>query len=97
MSGVRTMDRHLKTIGLLPTTKKELTGDTTAIILIDDVWTSGAQMNSAATILKYHDFIPSSVDLLAYTLVKTTHPSSFDVVEFEKLLKLFDGAQNSDS
>ena len=91
--GVRTIEPHLKTMGLFPDDQEELEEGVDFIILIDDVWTSGTQMNAAATILGHHDFVPEGAKLYAYTLVKTTHPSPFGEVDLDELLKKLDSAQ----
>ena len=80
-------------MGQFPDDQEELEEGVDFIILIDDVWTSGTQMNAAATILGHHDFVPEGAKLYAYTLVKTTHPSPFGEVDLDELLKKLDSAQ----
>jgi phosphoglycolate phosphatase-like HAD superfamily hydrolase len=95
MGGVRTMYPHFKTIGLFPQQLDTIDDDVKAVVLIDDVWTSGSQMNSVATIMTEHNLIPASAELLAFTLVKTTHPDALEGLDLNELLKGLDESQKN--
>ncbi|WP_429189177.1 hypothetical protein [Aeromonas veronii] len=90
--GVRTIAPHLESMGVYAATDKNELSDVSAVIIFDDVVTSGSQMNAVATIIKNLDFIDDTVDIYGYALAKTTHPNPFAGMNLSNLFKELDEA-----
>lgn len=65
----RTIEPHVKTMGIFE--GADLPEDTDAIIIVDDVVTSGSQMNAVATILSNLDRIPENVPVYGFAWART--------------------------
>ncbi|GKW26733.1 hypothetical protein [Pectobacterium brasiliense] len=69
--GMREIEPHLKTMGVFEDVDK--IGDASTVIIIDDIVTSGTQMNAVATVLTASGVFPISTIIYGYALAKTTH------------------------
>lgn len=86
-NGRREIEPHLETLGIYSGTKKF--EDPDAVIIIDDVVTSGTQMKAVATLLSEAEMYPADTPVYGYALVKTTRPNS----TLEELLHEFSNAE----
>jgi len=74
--GRREIEPHLKTMAVFNAVDK--IKNASAIIIIDDIVTSGTQMNAVATILKDVGIFSSNTPIYGYALAKTTHAEEQD-------------------
>ncbi|MDM7296411.1 hypothetical protein, partial [Klebsiella pneumoniae] len=77
---------HLETLG---TYKKITKNDGTAVIILDDIVTSGTQMNAVATLLTEVGIFKNEIPFYGYAFARTTRPGA-DVSE---LLRLFSASE----
>ncbi|HCG8509599.1 hypothetical protein ACEV8G_01275 [Vibrio parahaemolyticus] len=70
----------------------DLPDDITVIVLLDDVYTSGAQMNSVASILLELEMIPDNVPIYGFTFGKTTSPNPF--ANIQSIINQLNAAEN---
>ncbi|WP_433586929.1 HAD family hydrolase [Providencia alcalifaciens] len=85
--GKREVAPHLETLGIYKDSIKFDKPD--AVIIIDDVVTSGTQMKAVATLLAATNMYPETTPVYGYSLVKTTRPGS----SIDELLRLFSDAE----
>lgn len=85
--GKREVAPHLKTLGIYEDWPEFDKPD--AVIIIDDVVTSGTQMKAVATLLAATNMYPATIPVYGYSLVKTTRPGS----SIDELLRLFSDAE----
>lgn len=71
LGGRREIEPHLNTMAVFKNIDK--IKDASAVIIIDDIITSGTQMNAVATILTYSKIFPKNTPIYGYALAKTTH------------------------
>lgn len=90
--GRREIRPHFNTLGVFMDVEP-YEQDTSAIIIIDDVVTSGTQMKAVASLLQGTGMVPPGVPLLGYALAKTTRVNVND--DFTKLLEAFSKAEKS--
>ncbi|MER5005367.1 HAD family hydrolase [Atlantibacter hermannii] len=90
-NGKREVRPHLNTLGIFKD-NDGFDSDTTAVIIIDDVVTSGTQMNAIATLLKGTGVLPNETKIYGYALAKTKRKGNSNL---EKLLELFSKAEKS--
>ncbi|EMF0923736.1 HAD family hydrolase [Escherichia coli] len=89
--GKREVRPHLNTLGVF----KDHGGfdsDTAAVVIVDDVVTSGTQMNAIATLLTGTGILPKGVKIYGYALAKTKRKGSSNL---EKLIESFSKAEKS--
>lgn len=78
--GAREIRPHLKTMGIFSNSQRFLPNST--VVILDDVVTSGSQMNAVATLLTQSGFLPSNTRLYGFALAKTVRATqSWDLVE----------------
>lgn len=87
--GRREVEPHLDTLGVYKFV--ETVTDASAVIIIDDVVTSGTQMSAVASLLIGAGIFADSVPIFGYALARTTRPG-FDQSE---LLRLFSEAEKA--
>lgn len=85
-NGRREVRPHLETLG---TYKKITKNDGTAVIILDDIVTSGTQMNAVATLLTEVGIFKNEIPFYGYAFARTTRPGA-DVSE---LLRLFSASE----
>ncbi|HGH4658439.1 TPA: hypothetical protein ACJIWY_001356 [Enterobacter bugandensis] len=90
--GRREIRPHFHTLGVF-NDANPYDEDTSAIIIIDDVVTSGTQMKAVASLLQGTGMIPRGVPIYGYALAKTTRASVSD--DFTKLMEAFSKAEKS--
>lgn len=90
--GRREIRPHFHTLGVF-LDADPYDADTSAIIIIDDVVTSGTQMKAVASLLQGTGMVPQGVPILGYALAKTTRANAID--DFTKLLEAFSKAEKS--
>ncbi|MGU3427224.1 hypothetical protein [Enterobacter hormaechei] len=90
--GRREIRPHFHTLGVFNDVKP-YDEDTSAIIIIDDVVTSGTQMKAVASLLQGTGMVPRGVPIYGYALAKTTRASVSD--DFTKLMEAFSKAEKS--
>lgn len=90
--GKREIRPHFNTLGVFNNVKP-YDADTSAIVIIDDVVTSGTQMKAVASLLKGTGMVPKGVPILGYALAKTTRANASD--DFTKLWEAFSKAEKS--
>lgn len=90
--GRREVRPHFKTLGVFKEAPS-FDPDTSAIIIVDDVVTSGTQMKAIASLLHGTGRIPDGVPVYGYALAKTTRVNSH--IDFSKLLEAFSKAEKS--
>lgn len=76
VGGRREIETHLNTMAVFKDAK--VVPDKSTIIIIDDIITSGTQMNAVATILASSKLFPKDTQILGYALAKTTHHNEAD-------------------
>lgn len=81
-NGRREVRPHLETLGVYKSINAK---DASAIVIIDDIVTSGTQMNAVATMLVETGVVKEDIPIYGYALARTTRPGA-DVTE---LLRLF--------
>lgn len=81
--GKREVTPHFETLGVYPEVNKIT--DAAALIIIDDVVTSGTQMNAVSSLLLGTGIFPVDVPLYGYALARTTR-LGFSVSELLELL-----------
>ncbi|MCJ8270055.1 MAG: hypothetical protein MJK04_11720 [Psychrosphaera sp.] len=67
----RKIEPHLESIGVLTDGNSAIPDDVTAVIIVDDVVTTGTQMNAVATILKGLEVVPDNVPVYGYAWART--------------------------
>ncbi|MCJ8274415.1 MAG: hypothetical protein MJK04_34080 [Psychrosphaera sp.] len=67
----RKIEPHLESIGVLVDKATAISDDFCAIIIVDDVVTTGTQMNAVATILNGLDMIPNNIPVYGYAWART--------------------------
>lgn len=87
--GRREIRPHFHTLGVFADAKP-FDEDTSAIIIIDDVVTSGTQMKAVATLLQGTGMVPAGVPILGYALAKTVRANAS--IDFSELLAAFSKA-----
>lgn len=90
--GRREIRPHFHTLGVFQDADP-YDADTSAIVIIDDVVTSGTQMKAVASLLQGTGMVPQGVPILGYALAKTTKANAVD--DFTKLLEAFSKAEKS--
>ncbi|ELL0332416.1 MULTISPECIES: hypothetical protein [Serratia] len=90
--GRREVRPHFKTLGVFKNAPP-FDADTSAIIIIDDVVTSGTQMKAVASLLQGTGLVPEGVPIYGYALAKTTRTDNH--LDFSKLLEAFSKAAKS--
>lgn len=90
--GRREVRPHFKTLGVF-NDAPPFAPDTSAIIIVDDVVTSGTQMKAIASLLHGTGKIPRGVPVYGYALAKTTRINNH--IDFNKLLEAFSKAEKS--
>ncbi|QWT40144.1 hypothetical protein [Dickeya dadantii] len=88
-NGKREVAPHLETLGVYQGAVKFHKPD--AVIIIDDVVTSGTQMKAVATLLAATDMFPHGTPVYGYALVKTTRTGS----SLRELLRLFSDSEKA--
>ncbi len=88
-NGRREVSPHLETLGVYQGAIKFHKPD--AVIIIDDVVTSGTQMKAVATLLAATKMYPENTPVYGYALVKTTRTGS----PLNELLRLFSDAERA--
>lgn len=88
-NGRREVIPHLETLGVYQGAVKFHKPD--AVIIIDDVVTSGTQMKAVATLLAATNMYPEDTPVYGYALVKTTRTGS----PLDELLRLFSDAEKA--
>lgn len=73
----RTPEAHIETLGVYLDDEANFPDDITAVVLLDDIYTSGAQMNAVASVLLELDMIPDDVPIYGFVFGKTTSPNPF--------------------
>ncbi|EAQ5799571.1 hypothetical protein QHJ03_000033 [Salmonella enterica] len=89
--GKREVRPHLNTLGIFKN-HDGFDEDTTAVIIIDDVVTSGTQMNAIATLLNGTGVLPKTAKIYGYALAKTRRKGNNSLA---KLLESFSKAVKS--
>lgn len=89
-TGVRLVLPHLDTLGVFRNTKP-FPKTASAVIILDDIVTSGSQMKAVATLLKATNIVPDEVPIFGYALAKTYRPGS----SFEETIAAFIDAENA--
>lgn len=90
--GRREVRPHFKTLGVF-NDAPAFDQDTSAIIIVDDVVTSGTQMKAIASLLHGTGKIPDGIPVYGYALAKTTRINNH--IDFSKLLEAFSKAEKS--
>lgn len=90
--GRREVRPHFKTLGVFKDAPS-FDDDTSAIIIIDDVVTSGTQMKAIASLLHGTGLVPNGVPIYGYALAKTMRTDNH--FDFSKLLEAFSKAAKS--
>lgn len=73
----RTAEAHIETIGVYLDTDANFPEDITAVVLLDDIYTSGAQMNAVASLLNELNMLPEDVPIYGFAFGKTVSPNPF--------------------
>ncbi|MFI3309276.1 HAD family hydrolase [Ewingella allii] len=89
-TGVRLVLPHLDTLGVFKDTKP-FPQTASAVIILDDIVTSGSQMKAVATLLKATNIVPEEVPIYGYALAKTYRPGS----TFEATIAAFIAAEKA--
>lgn len=90
--GRREIRPHFHTLGVFLDVEP-YAKDTSAIVIIDDVVTSGTQMKAVASLLQGTGMVPKGVPIFGYALAKTTRGNVSD--DFTKLMEAFSKAEKS--
>ena len=90
--GKREIRPHFHTLGVFDNVEP-YDADTSAIVIIDDVVTSGTQMKAVASLLQGTGMVPRGVPIYGYALAKTTRGNVSD--DFTKLMEAFSKAEKS--
>lgn len=69
-----------------------LPDDITAVVLLDDVYTSGAQMNAVASVLLELEMIPDNFPIYGFAFGKTTSPNPF--ANIQSIINQLNAAEN---
>ncbi|WP_394166288.1 hypothetical protein [Photobacterium piscicola] len=88
----RTPEAHVETLGVYLEDEANLPDDITAVVLLDDVYTSGAQMNAVASVLLGLDIIPDGLPVYGFAFGKTTSPTSF--TNIQAIIEQLNAAEN---
>lgn len=87
--GKREIRPHFESLGVYTATP--VVSDASALIIIDDIVTSGTQMNAVASLLLAVGIFPENVPLYGYALARTTRPGS----STSELLRLFSESEKA--
>ncbi|MFE8100852.1 hypothetical protein RBA71_05055 [Brenneria goodwinii] len=90
--GKREIRPHFHTLGVFKDAEP-FDSDTDAIVIVDDVVTSGTQMKAIASLLNATGIIRTETRILGYALAKTTRRSKD--IDFSKLLEEFSKAEKA--
>lgn len=90
--GRREIRPHFKTLGVF-NDAPPFDEDTSAIIIVDDVVTSGTQIKAIASLLRGTELVDEDIPIYGYALAKTTRHNNHS--DFSKLLEAFTKAAKS--
>ncbi|MCK8073978.1 hypothetical protein [Vibrio sp. 1CM23M] len=88
----RRAEAHIETLGVYKEEDAKFPKDITAVVLLDDVYTSGAQMNAVASVLKGLDMIPENVPIYGYAFARTKSTNPF--ANIQAIIDQINAAEN---
>lgn len=92
--GPRTITPHLNTLGVWLSEEKQFDENVSAVVIIDDVTTSGCQIIAIAALFDALKCLPKNVPIFGFAWVKTTHLNPF--IDFQAMLDSFNKSMTDD-